>query len=83
MQISRMKQNLTTTEQRAFQSELERFYANPPEDLQILADYVTVDQSRSFTLLDVPTMERLREINQPFSPFVDYEVFEVKPATGK
>ena len=83
MQISRMKQDLTPDQQEAFSAELERFYASPPADLNVVADYVTVDQSRSFTLLEVPSMERLREINEPFVPFVDYEVFELRPATGK
>lgn len=81
MQVSRMKQGLTPDQQKAFQSVLERFYASPPPDLSVVADYVTVDQSRSFTLLDVPGMERLQEINEPFAPYVDYEVFEVRPAS--
>jgi hypothetical protein len=83
MQISRMKQGLSQEDQRAFQSELQKFYASPPRDLVISADYVAADQSRSFTILEVPSLERLHEINEPFSPFVDYEVFEVRPASGK
>jgi len=83
MQVSRMKKDLTPEQQKAFGAELERFYSSPPGDLTVVADYVTVDESCSFTLLEVETMERLHEINQPFAPFVDYEVFEVRPATGK
>lgn len=82
MQVSRMKA-LNQDQQNAFHAELERFYAAPPKDLIIVADYVATDQSRSFTLLEVPDLERLHEINQPFTPFVDYEVFEVRPATDK
>ncbi|MDX9787350.1 MAG: hypothetical protein RBT11_11265 [Desulfobacterales bacterium] len=81
MQISKMKKNLTVDQQQAFNAELERFYAAPPKDLTVVVDYVTMDQSCSFTLLDVPDMKRLHEINKPFSPFVDYEVFEVRPAS--
>jgi len=62
---------------------LERFYSSPPADLTVVADYVTVDQSCSFTLVEVASLERLHEINEPFAPYVDYEVFEVRPATGK
>lgn len=83
MQISRMKQGLSPDQQKAFYAELERFYASPPIDLLVEADFVAVDESCSFTLLDVPSLERLREINQPFAPFVDYQVVEVRPATEK
>ena len=83
MQVSRMKKDLTPEQQKAFGAELERFYSSPPSDLKVVADYVTVDNSSSFTLLEVSSMERLHEINEPFAPFVDYEVFEVRPATGK
>jgi hypothetical protein len=83
MQVSRMKKDLTPEQQQAFGDELEKFYSSPPGDLKVVADYVTVDESCSFTLLEVETMGRLHEINQPFAPFVDYEVFEVRPATGK
>lgn len=83
MQVSRMKKDLTPVQQQAFAAELERFYSSPPADLTVVADYVTVDQSCSFTLVEVASLERLHEINEPFSPYVDYEVFEVRPATGK
>lgn len=83
MQVSRMKKDLTPTQHQAFIAELERFYASPPSDLIIIADYVAVDQSCSFTLLEVPDMERLREINKPFTPFVDYDAVEVRPADKK
>lgn len=83
MQVSRMKKDLTPVQQQAFAAELERFYSSPPADLTVVADYVTVDQSCSFTLLEVASLERLHEINEPFAPYVDYEVFEVRPATGK
>ncbi len=83
MQVSRMKQDLTPDRQKAFYAELETFYASPPADLTMISDYVTVDQSRSFTLLEVSSLERLGEINAPFVPFVDYEVFEVRPAQDK
>ena len=82
MQVSRMKA-LNQDQQNAFHVELERFYATPPTDLIIVADYVAIDESRSFTLLEVTDLERLHEINKPFTPFVDYEVFEVRPATDK
>lgn len=82
MQVSRTKA-LTNDQQNAFHAELERFYAAPPRDLIVVADYVAMDQSRSFTLLEVRDLERLHEINKPFTPFVDYEVFEVRPATNK
>ena len=81
MQVSRMKQDLSPAQQQAFSAELERFYSSPPTDLAVLTDHVAVDQSRSFTLIEVSGMERLREINEPFAPFVDYEAFEVRPAT--
>ena len=80
MQISRMKKNLAPDEQKAFSAELERFYASPPADLTVVADYVAVDDSCSFTLLEVSSLERLHEINEPFAAYVDYEVFEVRPA---
>lgn len=83
MQVSRMKKDLTPVQQQAFAGELERFYSSPPADLTVVADYVTVDQSCSFTLVEVASLERLHEINEPFAPYVDYEVFEVRPATGK
>ena len=83
MQVSRMKKDLTPIQQQAFAAELERFYSSPPADLTVVADYVTVDQSCSFTLVEVASLERLHEINEPFAPYVDYEVFEVRPATGK
>ena len=83
MQVSRMKQNLSPDAHRAFRAELERFYAAPPKDLIILADHVAVDNSCSFTLLEVSNLERLYEINNPFSPYVDYDVFEVRPANRK
>ena len=83
MQVSRMKKDLTPEQQQAFAAELEKFYASPPPDLKVVADHVTVDESCSFTLLEVDSMERLHEINEPFAPFVDYEVFELRPATGK
>jgi hypothetical protein len=83
MQISRMKTNLSPAERQAFYAELDRFYASPPKDLLVEADYVAVDQSCSFTLLKVPSLERLHEINRPFVPFVDYQVVEVRPATQK
>jgi hypothetical protein len=82
MQVSRTK-TLTHDQKKAFHAELERFYAAPPKDLIVVADYVAMDQSRSFTLLEVTNLERLHEINKPFTPFVDYEVFEVRPATDK
>jgi len=83
LQVSRMKKDLTPIQQQAFAAELERFYSSPPADLTVVADYVTVDQSCSFTLVEVASLERLHEINEPFAPYVDYEVFEVRPATGK
>jgi hypothetical protein len=83
MQVSRMKRDLTPEEQKAFSQALEQFYASPPSDLGVLSDHVSVDGTRSFTLLEVAEMARLHEINEPFSPFVAYEVFEVRPATGK
>ena len=83
MQVSSMKKDLTPEQKKAFGAELERFYSSPPGDLTVVADYVTVDSSSSFTVLEVDSMERLHEINQPFAPFVDYEVFEVRPAAGK
>ena len=79
MQVSKMKQDLTPDQQQAFAAEMERFYSSPPSDLKVVADYVAVDQSRSFTLLEVSGTQRLREINKPFDPYVDYEVFEVQP----
>lgn len=81
MQVSRTKKNLTPDEQRAFKAELKLFYGSPPEDLNVIVDYVAMDQSCSFTLLEVPSMERLHEINKPFSPFVEYEVIEVRPVS--
>ena len=78
MQISRMKKDLALDEQKAFSAELERFYTSPPADLTVVADYVTVDDSRSFSLLEVSSLKRLHEINEPFAPYVDYEVFEVR-----
>ena len=83
MQVSRMKNDLSPTQQKAFAAELERFYSSPPKDLTVVADYVTVDQSQSFTLLEVSHLERLHEINKAFAPYVDYEVFEVRPASQK
>jgi len=83
MQISRMKRGLSPVEQQAFSAELERFYSSPPADIKVMTDYVAVDQSCSFTLIEVPSMERLHEINEPFSPYVEYELFEVKPAREK
>lgn len=83
MQVSRMKKNLSPDAYRAFQAELERFYAAPPEDLTIVSDHVAVDNSCSFTLLEVSDLERLHAINKPFAPYVDYNVFEVRPATRK
>jgi Domain of unknown function (DUF3303) len=83
MQVSRMKKTLTPDEHRAFQAELERFYAAPPEDLIIVSDYVAMDNSCSFTLLEASDLKRLHEINKPFAPYVDYDVFEVRPATQK
>ncbi len=80
MQISRMEKNLTPDEQKGFSAELERFYALPPPDLTVVADYVAVDESRSFTLLEVSSLKRLHQINEPFVSYVDYEVFEVRPA---
>ena len=80
MQVSKMKKNLTADEQKAFSAELDRFYASPPADLTVVADYVAVDDSCSFTLLEVSGLKRLHEINAPFAPYVDYEVFEVRPA---
>jgi hypothetical protein len=78
-----MKKDLTADEQKAFSAELERFYTSPPTDLTVVADYVTVDESRSFTLVEVSSIERLNEINAPFAPYVDYQVFEVRPAGEK
>ena len=63
MQVSKMKQDLTPEQQQEFGAVMERFYASPPTDLKIMGDYVTVDQSRSFTLLEVSSIERLSEIN--------------------
>ena len=83
MQVSRMRKDLTQDQQKAFQAELVRFYASPPGDLTILADYVSADQSCSFTVLEVSSMERLHEINEPFTPYVEYEVFEIRQATRK
>ena len=83
MQVSKMKKDLTSAQQQAFAAELESFYSSPPSDLNVVADYVTVDQSCSFTLLEVPSLERLHQINQPFGPYVDYEVHEVRPASDK
>ncbi|HLA26922.1 MAG TPA: DUF3303 family protein [Syntrophales bacterium] len=82
MQISRMKRDLTSEQQKAFSAELKRFYAAPPADLVVLADYVALDQSCSFTLLDVSNIERLNEINQPFAPYVEYEVIQVRPTAN-
>jgi len=79
MQVSKMKQDLTPEQQQEFGAVMERFYASPPADFKIMGDYVTVDQSRSFTLMEVPSIERLSEINKPFAPYVEYEVFEIKP----
>ena len=81
MQVSRMKTDLTPDQQKAFGAELERFYSAPPADLTVVADYVAVDQACSFTLLEVASLKRLHEINAPFAPYVDYEVFEVRPAS--
>ena len=83
MQVSRVKGDLSPPQEEAFQLALQKFYASPPGDLVIAADYVTVDRSRSFTLLEVASLARLDEINKPFEPFVDYEVFEVRPASEK
>jgi len=80
MQVSKMKKNLAADGQKAFSAELDRFYASPPADLTVVADYVAVDESRSFTLLEVSSLKRLHQINAPFAPYVDYEVFEVRPA---
>ena len=83
MQVSRMKKDLTPDQQKAFTAELERFYSAPPADLTVVADYVAVDESCSFTLLEVSSLERLHEINTAFAPYVDYEVFEVRPASPR
>ena len=83
MQVSRMKKDMAPDQQKAFAVELERFYSAPPADLTVVADHVAVDESCSFTLLEVSSLERLHEINKPFAPFVDYEVFEVRPASPK
>ena len=82
MQVSRMKKDLSPAQQKAFAAELERFYSSPPPDLTVAADYVAVDESCSFTLLEVSSLERLHEINAPFAPYVDYEVYEVRPANS-
>ena len=81
MQVSRTKKNLTPDEQKAFKAELDRFYGSPPKDLNVIVDYVAMDKSCSFTLLEVSSMERLHEINKPFSQFVDYEAIEVRPVS--
>ena len=81
MQVSKMKQDLTPEQQQEFGAVMERFYASPPTDLKITGDYVTVDQSRSFTLMEVSSIERLSEINKPFAPYVEYEVFEIQPVS--
>lgn len=81
MQISRNKQ-LTPEQWNEFKAALDKFYRSPPEDMTIIADYVAVDQSASFILLEVPSLERLKEINEPFEPFVDSEVIEVRPASA-
>jgi len=80
MQISRNKE-LTAEQWEEFKAVLDEFYSSPPEDLEILMDYVAVDQSASFILLEVPSLERLAEINRPFEPFVDSEIVEVRPAS--
>lgn len=82
MQISRNKQ-LTPEQWEEFKAVLDQFYGSPPEDMEIIADYVAVDQSASFILLEVPSLERLKEINEPFAPFVDSEVIEVRPASDR
>ena len=81
MQISRNKQ-LTPEQWEEFKAVLDKFYSSPPEDMTIIADYVAVDQSASFILLEVPSLERLAEINKPFEPFVDSETVEVRPASS-
>jgi hypothetical protein len=83
MQVSKMKKDLTPAQRQEFQAELERFYSSPAADFTVVADYVTVDQSCSFTLVEVPSLERLHEINEPFAPYVNYEVYEVRPATDR
>ena len=83
MQVSKMKKDLTPDLQKAFAKELKHFYSTPPADLTVAADYVAVDESCSFTLLEVHSLERLHAINKPFAPYVDYEVFEVRPASSE
>ena len=58
------------------------FYASIPAGMSIRGEWVAVDRSANYSLVEAPDVETIRRAQAPFAPFTDTTIVPVNPVSG-
>jgi hypothetical protein len=82
MLISRTRQNLSPDDYAKLGRLAQAFYENIPAGLALHGDWAAQDGSRTFALLETDNPVFLEQIQSPFRPYVDMDLFPVTAMSG-
>ncbi len=60
----------------------ESFYASIPAGMSIRGEWVAVDRSANYSLVEAPGIEAERDVQAPFATFTATTIVPVNPITG-
>lgn len=79
---SRTRPDLTAEQYRELGALAKAFYASIPEGMSIRGEWVAVDRSANYSLVEAPNVETVRRVQAPFAPFTETTIVPVDPITG-
>ena len=79
---SRVRPQLSAVQYGELAALAKAFYAAIPADMSIRGEWVAVDRSANFSLVEAPDLETVRRVQAPFAPFTDTTIVPVNPVTG-
>lgn len=79
---SRTRPHLSAEQYGALAALSKSFYASIPPDVSIRGEWVALDRSANYSLVEAPDVDTVRRVQAPFAPFTETEVVPVNPITG-
>ena len=58
------------------------FYASMPAAMSIRGEWVAVDRSANYSLVEAPDIDTVRRVQAPFAPFTETTIVPVNPIVG-
>jgi hypothetical protein len=82
MLINRTRASLSDAQYAELAALAKAFYASIPADVKISGEWVAVDQSQNYTLLEAPDIEVVRRIQAPFEALTETLIVPVNVISG-